>query len=77
MGHRGPDDCGVDRLTPDLIFGHKRLSIQDLSISGHQPMHTLCERYSIIFNGEIYNFKELRNTLQKKDTSFRLILILK
>ncbi|EOX4329182.1 hypothetical protein ACPF35_003485, partial [Vibrio cholerae] len=54
--HRGPNDSG---LWVDDDFGvclaHARLSIQDLSSAGHQPMHSKSERYVMIFNGEIYN----------------------
>jgi asparagine synthase (glutamine-hydrolysing) len=60
--HRGPDDDGVltDR---DFGFGMRRLSVVDIE-GGHQPMQTGDGRYSVIFNGEIYNFLELRNELK-------------
>ena len=66
IGHRGPDDTGiwVDE-TSQVAFGHKRLSILDLSMAGHQPMHSKCCRYSLIFNGEIYNHNDIRNKLQE------------
>jgi asparagine synthase (glutamine-hydrolysing) len=70
MNHRGPDDNGIFNLSQDLLFGHKRLSIQDLSMAGHQPMQTSCQRYTIVFNGEIYNFKELKNDLRSKGYFF-------
>ena len=57
LNHRGPDDQGY-KVYPDAIFGHKRLSIMDLSKKGHQPMYSSDGNYVIIFNGEIYNFKE-------------------
>jgi asparagine synthase (glutamine-hydrolysing) len=62
MHHRGPDDDGifVDR---GVGLGFKRLAIIDLS-AGHQPMTSACGRYTIIFNGEIYNFQDLRRTLE-------------
>lgn len=61
--HRGPDDSGYwSRDGVGLAF--RRLSIQDLSPCGHQPMSTGDERYTIVFNGEIYNFVELRAELQ-------------
>lgn len=64
MSHRGPDDEGTvwfkDKNTG---LGHKRLSIIDLSHSGHQPMTTKYKRFWIIYNGEIFNYKELRNNL--------------
>ena len=72
MAHRGPDDAGV-YLTPDgrLGLGHRRLSILDLSSLGHQPMVSPEGRYWIVFNGEIYNFRELRKDLQAKGYDFR------
>lgn len=62
MHHRGPDDEGifVDR---GVGLGFKRLAIIDLS-AGHQPMTSACGRYTIVFNGEIYNFQSLRRTLE-------------
>jgi asparagine synthase (glutamine-hydrolysing) len=62
LSHRGPDGEGV-YLGNGFVFGHRRLSIVDLSIAGHQPMHYL-NRYTITFNGEIYNYKELRQELE-------------
>ncbi|MFY0255810.1 asparagine synthase (glutamine-hydrolyzing) [Chitinophaga sp. 30R24] len=65
MAHRGPNDAGYevyDHAQAAIGLGQRRLSIQDLSASGHQPMHY--EEYSIIFNGEIYNFKEIRAELE-------------
>ena len=63
MNHRGPDDEGYfqDR---GVALGFKRLAIIDLS-GGHQPMTSDCGRFTIVFNGEIYNFQELRRTLQE------------
>lgn len=60
--HRGPDDIGVF-LDDGLALGHTRLSIHDLSSSGHQPMFTSSQRWVIVFNGEIYNYRELREEL--------------
>jgi asparagine synthase (glutamine-hydrolysing) len=62
--HRGPDDEG-QWLDPaaGIALGHRRLSIIDLSPEGHQPMVSACGRYVIIFNGEIYNFQDLRDEL--------------
>lgn len=62
--HRGPDDAGVwlsDREC--LALAHRRLSIQDISLSGHQPMISASGRYVIAFNGEIYNHLQLRQML--------------
>ena len=64
--HRGPDDEG-HWLNDDksIGLGHRRLSILDLSDAGKQPMHSLNQRYVITFNGEIYNYIELRRELSK------------
>lgn len=68
--HRGPDDGGVVRFGP-AAFGHRRLSILDLSPLGHQPMATADRRYWITFNGEIYNYQALRAELEAKGIQFR------
>jgi len=72
MSHRGPDDKGAwTDEKAGLALGHRRLSIIDLSREGHQPMASHCGRYVIVFNGEIYNFKELRKDLQASARKFR------
>lgn len=68
--HRGPDDSGVWR-DEAAALGFNRLSIIDLSANGHQPMLSPDGRYIIIFNGEIYNFPELRATLEAQGESFK------
>jgi asparagine synthase (glutamine-hydrolysing) len=67
ISHRGPDDSGI-WFDPSTRIGlaHQRLSILDLSVAGHQPMHSPNQRYAMVFNGEIYNHFELRNTLEKQ-----------
>lgn len=72
IAHRGPDDKGIFR-DPDNGIGlvHQRLSIQDLSPAGHQPMWTKDDSVCIVFNGEIYNFQELRTELEKDGYVFR------
>ena len=60
--YRGPDDYGIWQ-DDFLTLGHRRLSIHDLTSAGSQPMHSFDGRYVIVFNGEIYNFKELRKEL--------------
>lgn len=62
IAHRGPDGEGFYQ-TPQVAFGHRRLAIIDLSQDGHQPMHFL-EDYTITYNGEIYNYLELRDELK-------------
>ena len=59
IGHRGPDNNGFF-IEGKAFLGHTRLSIQDLSNNGSQPMYSKCKNYVIIFNGEIYNHKEIR-----------------
>src|SRR5437588_7866625 len=67
--HRGPDDEGY-LISGPLGFGFRRLSIIDLA-GGHQPMSDAEETVWVIFNGEIYNFKELRTDLEQRGHSFR------
>jgi asparagine synthase (glutamine-hydrolysing) len=67
--HRGPDDQGIYEDWP-VKLGHLRLSIQDLSERGHQPFHSSDNKYTIIFNGEIYNHWEIRKDLEKKGYQF-------
>jgi asparagine synthase (glutamine-hydrolysing) len=64
LRHRGPDDGGewVD-AEAGVALGHRRLAVVDLSPNGRQPMHSPCGRYVIVFNGEIYNFRALREEL--------------
>lgn len=67
LRHRGPDDQGIFRsASGHAALAHARLSILDLSPAGHQPMSTPDGRLTIVFNGEIYNFQELRATLQDR-----------
>src|SRR5262249_20236325 len=61
--HRGPDDGG-EYFDGPVALGHRRLSILDLSEQGHQPMASGDGRYVIVYNGEIYNFIELRDELK-------------
>ncbi len=64
---RGPDDDGawVD-AEAGIALGHRRLSIIDLSMEGHQPMHSSCGRYVIVLNGEIYNYQDIRRELEQE-----------
>ncbi len=72
LRHRGPDDRGI-WISPDrsIALGQQRLAVIDLSSAGAQPMHSSCNRYCIIYNGEIYNFAELRDDLKKSGIRFR------
>ena len=71
MSHRGPDDGGEWWSQDGLVgLAHRRLSIIDLSAAGHQPMTDASGRLTIVFNGEIYNFKELREELASKGYAF-------
>ncbi len=63
MKHRGPDDDGVF-IENNVGLGFVRLSILDLSVAGHQPMLSNDNRYAIIFNGEVYNYIEIREELK-------------
>ena len=71
LAHRGPDDSGVwVDAAAGIALGHRRLSIIDLSAEGHQPMISACGRYVVAYNGEIYNFIELRRQLMAKGNIF-------
>jgi asparagine synthase (glutamine-hydrolysing) len=68
---RGPDDAGVWVANDaGLALAHRRLSILDLSPAGHQPMHSICGRYTLIYNGEIYNHLDLRAELENEGGGF-------
>ncbi len=72
LHHRGPDDGGlwVDAQN-HVALGHRRLAIIDISPEGHQPMLSANDRYALVFNGEIYNFLELRRELERLGYRFR------
>ena len=82
MAHRGPDADGVHQ-SGIITLGHRRLSIIDLDIRGNQPMHSFDARYTIVFNGEIYNFQTLRSEVgdypfsSKTDTEVLIALYIK
>ena len=72
MAHRGPDDSGIFIDEENSVgLAHRRLSIIDLSPRGHQPMWDFTTKVAIVYNGEIYNFAELRKELVKDGYSFR------
>src|SRR5438876_2095171 len=71
ISHRGPDDTGTHIEDSGVALGHNRLSIIDLSPGGHQPMVNASNGDVLTFNGEIYNFRELRHELEAKGHRFR------
>jgi hypothetical protein len=70
MRRRGPDAEGVWQ-EPGVALGHRRLAIMDLDARSNQPFHSGCGRYVIAYNGEIYNFRELRSQLAANGVEFR------
>lgn len=64
LTHGWSDGCGV-WMDDFIALGHRRLAIQDLSDLGRQPMVSASGRYVMVFNGEIYNFQDLRSDLEK------------
>lgn len=70
--HRGPDDDGIwHDVDAHCAFGHRRLSIVDLSTTGHQPMVSADGRWVLSFNGEIYGHRDLRSELERSGHTFR------
>lgn len=70
MHHRGPDNQGIEAFD-NIVLGHRRLSIIDLSVDANMPMYSDDKQYSITYNGEFYNFKEIRIDLEKKGYIFK------
>ena len=71
LAARGPDDAGIwSDGNGKIALAHRRLAVIDLSPAGHQPMHSRCGRYTIVFNGEIYNFPKLRQQLAAAGVRF-------
>lgn len=71
IAHRGPDASNVETISNVGYMGHQRLAIIDLDSSSNQPFLSVCGRYSLIFNGEIYNYIELRAELINQGHQFR------
>ncbi len=69
--HRGPNNQQSKRCSNNLVLGHARLSIIDLSQSANQPMTDHSDRYTLVFNGEIYNYKSLKHQLKSKGYQFK------
>ena len=70
LAHRGPDAAGIAALGP-LVLGHRRLSVIDVSESNNQPLFDASGTLAIAYNGEIYNFREVRRTLEQLGARFR------
>ena len=70
LARRGPDDSGI-WVEEGSGLGHRRLSILDTTSAGHQPMQSENKRFVIVFNGEVYNFRELRKQLELDASSWR------
>ncbi len=68
--HRGPDGRSINLFSDQAIFGHVRLAVLDIK-NGDQPMVSECGRYILVFNGEIYNYVELKDSLIKKGIKFK------
>lgn len=69
ISHRGPDGEGMHHVTGQILFGHRRLAVIDIE-HGAQPMLTSDQRYSLVFNGEIYNYQEIRKDLESQGCCF-------
>jgi len=70
LEHRGPDFSKIDYISENVTLIHTRLSIIDLDQRSNQPMYSKDKRFSIVFNGEIYNYKEIRKILEEKGVRF-------
>ena len=72
MQHRGPDDCGLwSAADGSVVLGHRRLTVIDLTWGGHQPMSDSAGDLQVVFNGEIYNYQQLREELCRAGHGFR------
>ena len=71
MNKRGPDNRGTLLLSNNICFGHVRLSIMDLTEDSNQPFNSSCGNFSITYNGEIYNFKEIKSMLEAEGCKFK------
>ena len=76
LEHRGPDFSKVDYISENVTLIHTRLSIIDLDQRSNQPMYSKDKRYSIVFNGEIYNYKEIRKILEEAGVQLHLVALI-
>jgi len=70
LEHRGPDNSSIKHISETVSLVHTRLAIIDIEDRSNQPFHSDDNRYWIVFNGEIYNYKEIREELKTKGTAF-------
>ena len=71
LAHRGPDESGIYKNEGEgIVLGHQRLSILDLTSTGHQPMESFCKNYVIVYNGEVYNYLEIKKQLELEGVRF-------
>ena len=70
LEHRGPDNSSIKHISETVSLVHTRLAIIDIEDRSNQPFHSDDNRYWIVFNGEIYNYKEIREELENKGYSF-------
>src|SRR6476469_8501727 len=70
LAHRGPEKEGFWSNGESVFFGHRRLCIIDLSEAAAQPMH-YAGRYTIVYNGELYNYREIKKELEQEGCSFQ------
>lgn len=71
--HRGPDNQSIKRINEDVVFGHVRLSIIDLQEASNQPFIDESENFTLVFNGEIFNYLEIKVELEEKGYHFRTV----
>lgn len=67
---RGPDFCSVEQVSERVVFGHNRLAILDLTVAGNQPFWDVSKKYCLSYNGEIYNYLEIRKELESLGIKF-------
>ena len=71
LEHRGPDNSSIKHISDSVSFVHTRLAIIDIDERSNQPFHSEDMRYWVVFNGEIYNYKEIRTELEAEGYKFK------